>query len=144
MQPLKAGADRRVPEPLCRSTRRARGPRSGAVRLLDLYSTPLFLKLLSAQLVYDPRVAKEPAALFTGYVRRMLEREMEPAVPERCRHDGTRPRANLDATGVTPMIYPLVGRSLPGCRPSPTRCSSVSKAATAIRSEFLSMKPAHA
>jgi len=44
--------------------------------LLDLYSTPYFLKLLSDQLVYDPRVAGERAALFTGFVRRALEREI--------------------------------------------------------------------
>ena len=45
-------------------------------RLLDLYSTPYFLKLLSDQLAYDPRVASERAALFTGFVRRALEREI--------------------------------------------------------------------
>jgi hypothetical protein len=44
--------------------------------LLDLYSTPYFLKLLSDQLAYDPRVASERAALFTGFVRRALEREI--------------------------------------------------------------------
>ncbi|MBL8425742.1 MAG: SUMF1/EgtB/PvdO family nonheme iron enzyme [Candidatus Accumulibacter phosphatis] len=44
--------------------------------LLDLYSTPYFLKLLSDQLAYDPRVAGERAALFTGFVRRALEREI--------------------------------------------------------------------
>jgi formylglycine-generating enzyme required for sulfatase activity/GTPase SAR1 family protein len=45
-------------------------------RLLDLYSTPYFLKLLCDQLAYDPRVASERAALFTGFVRRALEREI--------------------------------------------------------------------
>ncbi|WP_273703613.1 NACHT domain-containing protein, partial [Candidatus Accumulibacter vicinus] len=48
----------------------------GNQRLLDLYSTPYFLKLLSDQLAYDPRVASERAALFTGFVRRALEREI--------------------------------------------------------------------
>ena len=48
----------------------------GSQRLLDLYSTPYFLKLLSDQLAYDPRVASERAALFTGFVRRALEREI--------------------------------------------------------------------
>lgn len=47
-----------------------------SARLLDLYSTPYFLKLLGEQLAYDPRVASESAALFTGYVRRALEREI--------------------------------------------------------------------
>ena len=45
-------------------------------RLLELYSTPYFLKLLTDQLEYDPRVANERAALFTGFVRRALEREI--------------------------------------------------------------------
>ena len=45
-------------------------------RLLELYSTPYFLKLLTDQLAYDPRVASERAALFTGFVRRALEREI--------------------------------------------------------------------
>ncbi|MBL8483946.1 MAG: NACHT domain-containing protein, partial [Rhodocyclaceae bacterium] len=45
-------------------------------RLVDLYSTPYFLKLLCDQLAYDPRVAGERAALFTGFVRRALEREI--------------------------------------------------------------------
>jgi formylglycine-generating enzyme required for sulfatase activity len=45
-------------------------------RLLDLYSTPYFLKLLCDQLAYDPRVASERASLFTGFVRRALEREI--------------------------------------------------------------------
>jgi formylglycine-generating enzyme required for sulfatase activity len=45
--------------------------------LRDLYSTPYFLKLLSDQLAYDPRVASERAALFTGFVRRALEREIK-------------------------------------------------------------------
>jgi formylglycine-generating enzyme required for sulfatase activity len=45
-------------------------------RLLELYSTPYFLKLLSDQLAYDPRVASERAALFTEFVRRALEREI--------------------------------------------------------------------
>jgi hypothetical protein len=55
----------------------APGPRFGeSERLLDLYSTPYFLKLLCDQLAYDPRVASERAALFTGFVRRALEREI--------------------------------------------------------------------
>lgn len=45
-------------------------------RLLELYGTPYFLKLLTDQLEYDPRVANERAALFTGFVRRALEREI--------------------------------------------------------------------
>ena len=45
-------------------------------RLLELYSTPYFLKLLTDQLAYDPRVANERSALFTGFVRRALEREI--------------------------------------------------------------------
>jgi len=48
----------------------------GNERLLDLYSTPYFLKLLSDQLDADASVASEPAALFTGFVRRALEREI--------------------------------------------------------------------
>ncbi|MCB1918205.1 MAG: SUMF1/EgtB/PvdO family nonheme iron enzyme [Rhodocyclaceae bacterium] len=48
----------------------------GNERLLELYSTPYFLKLLVDQLAYDPRVANERAALFTGFVRRALEREI--------------------------------------------------------------------
>ncbi len=48
----------------------------GSERLLDLYSTPYFLKLLSDQLAYDPRVASERAALFTGFLRCALEREI--------------------------------------------------------------------
>ena len=45
-------------------------------RLLDLYSTPYFLKLLADQLAYDPHVADDRAALFTGFVRRAIEREI--------------------------------------------------------------------
>ena len=45
-------------------------------RLLELYSTPYFVKLLTDQLAYDPRVANERSALFTGFVRRALEREI--------------------------------------------------------------------
>jgi len=53
----------------------------GNQRLLELYSTPYFLRLLSEQLAYDPRVASERAALFTGFVRRALEREISGGNP---------------------------------------------------------------
>jgi formylglycine-generating enzyme required for sulfatase activity len=46
-------------------------------RLLELYSTPYFLKLLSEQLADYPRIASERAALFTGFVRRALKREID-------------------------------------------------------------------
>jgi formylglycine-generating enzyme required for sulfatase activity len=45
-------------------------------RLLDLYSTPYFLKLLTDQLAFDLHVADDRAALFTRFVRRAIEREI--------------------------------------------------------------------
>ena len=52
----------------------------GDPRLLDLFSTPYFLKLLCDQVSADPAEASIPtgrAALFTGFIRRTMAREID-------------------------------------------------------------------
>ncbi len=48
---------------------------------LELFRTPFFLKLLCDQVETYQTVPKDRAALFTGFVRQVLKREMERSNP---------------------------------------------------------------